>query len=374
MKALKTFYPDPVVVGLVFLIFLFGEITILSIKVFPYIFDGLSVANLKRPLLHLLSFVGGLFLASLISKNFNYRKVNDKLLVYFFISLSILLLLFVVGKKFAFHMPVNRWIWGTSIQPSEISKIILVIFVAYYVANKGNINKLSYFSWVILITALHSFLLFLQPDKGMAIFILASTVILLWYGGTSPKIYLTAFGVFAVLGYLMLTFGGSYIERRFSAWIDPLGDPYDSGYHILQSFLSYINGGLFGMGPGFGLQKLGYLTQADTDYILAIIGEEMGFVGILFLSLLYILLISRLIYISNRVLDTFGKILVAGITINLMLSILISYAMSINLLPPKGIPLPFVSYGVSNMLANMIGLGIVGAIYRRQITYDIDRI
>jgi cell division protein FtsW len=374
MRKLRDFYPDPILMGILLLIFLFGEFTILSIKVFPYLFDGISLESLRRPVLHILAFTGGLFLASFISRKFNYKQVNDKQLVYTLIFLSVFLLLVVLAKKFALQMPVNRWLIGTSVQPSELSKLILIIFVAYYIANKGNINRLSYFSWVILITALHSLLLFLQPDKGMAIFIMVSTFILLWYGGTSPRIYMTAGGIFLILGYLMLSFGGVYVEKRISAWMNPLEDPYDSGYHILQSFLSYINGGIFGMGPGFGLQKLGYLTQADTDYILAIIGEEMGFLGILFLSFLYVLFISRLIYISGKVLDTFGKIIVVGITINLMLSILISYAMSINLLPPKGIPLPFVSYGVSNMLSNMIGIGIIGAIYRGQITYDIDRI
>ncbi len=373
MDRFRRLYPDPITLGLLVLIFLIGEITILSIKVFPYLFEGLSWSNLKRPLMHALSFLVGIFLAGFVSHNFNYRKLNNKNLIYTLVAFSLVSLVLVIGKKLIFHMQVNRWLLGTSLQPSELSKLILVVFIAYYISKKGLIDRYSYLMWVAFIVMLHSLLLFLQPDKGMAIFILVSSFILIWFGGVSPRIYISVGALFALLSVFMLQFGGGYLERRFQAWKNPLQDPYDSGYHILQSLLSFINGGLFGMGPGFGFQKLGYLTQADTDYILAIIGEEMGFIGVLFLSFLYFLLVSRLLYISTRVLDTFGKIIVVGVVVNILLSVLVNYYMATNILPPKGIPLPFVSYGVSNMVANMLGLGLVGSIYRRQITYDIDR-
>ncbi len=374
MESIKRIYPDPVTFILLLLLFTFGELTILSIKVFPYLFEELSIQSFRRPVLHGISFLIGVLIAGFVAHNFNYRRLNNKKLIYTLVGFSIALLTVVLIKKFASQMSVNRWLIGTSIQPSEFSKLILIIFVAYYISKKGYIDRVSYLAWVAFIAVAHSLLLFLQPDRGMAIFILLSTFILLWFGGVSPRIYLPIGAFFAFVSLFMLKVGGSYIDRRFYAWKNPLQDPYDSGYHILQSFLSFINGGFFGMGPGFGLQKLGYLTQADTDYILAIIGEEFGFIGVFFLSTLYLLLVSRLIFISMRIVDTFGRILAVGVIINLLLSILISYYMAINLLPPKGIPLPFVSYGVSNMLANLLGIGLIGAIYRRQITYDIDRI
>ncbi|MDQ7082074.1 MAG: FtsW/RodA/SpoVE family cell cycle protein [Aquificota bacterium] len=182
-----------------------------------------------------------------------------------------------------------------------------------------------------------------------------------------PRVYAPVGVLFGITGFLILAFGGEYIQKRFSAWRDPFGDTFGSGYQVIQSLIAFMQGGFFGQGYGKGLQKLGPLTQADTDYALATLGEELGFPGVFFVMVLYVVVVWRLIRMAREVPDTFGRVIVAGVALNVALSVLVNVLMTVNLLPPKGTPLPFVSYGISNLTANLIGLGLAGAVYKRQI-------
>lgn len=367
MERLRKLYPDPVILFCLILLFLMGLLAIVSVRVAPYIAADLTLYHFKRPFLFALAFVAGLLIMSFTSHALNYRAMNNQRFVYGLVSLSIILLLVVLFKKILMGKAVDRWLVGSSIQPSEFSKLILVIFISYYVSRKGYIRRLRFFGWAILIVIIHSFLLFLQPDKGMAIFIMIVAWLMLWIGGTSPKVYLPVGGLFTLVGTFMIIFGGDYVARRLTAWQDPVSDPFGSSYQVIQSLLAFMNGGLLGQGYGKGFQKLGPLTQADTDYILAVIGEELGLGGILFLFLLFGVLLWRLKRIALETSDTFGRMVVVGVTLNILLAVLINTMMAVNLLPPKGMPLPFVSYGISHLIASLIGLGIVGAIYKRQL-------
>ena len=367
MVRLSKLYPDPVVAFTVILLFLFGFLNLLSVRVGPYLFDDFEPSHLKKPLFFLLSFILGFFFMSFTAFALNYRKLNSKKFVYGAVIVSLLLLSAVLFKKAILGKPVDRWLIGTSVQPSELSKLVVILFIAYYVSRKGYITRLRFLSWAVFVVLVHSFLLVLQPDKGMALFMLLLAWSLLWIGGVSPRVYIPVGLVFAVAGFLMLLSGGEYIQRRFSAWRDPLEDSFGTGYQVIQSLLAFMNGGFFGEGYGKGFQKLGNLTQADTDYALATIGEELGFPGVAFLLILYTLLLWRLIRMAREVPDTFGRVIVVGVALNIAFSVLINTMMVVNLLPPKGTPLPFVSYGVSNLGANLVGLGLVGSVYRRQI-------
>ncbi|MDQ7082713.1 MAG: FtsW/RodA/SpoVE family cell cycle protein [Aquificota bacterium] len=194
---------------------------------------------------------------------------------------------------------------------------------------------------------------------------------MLWAGGTRPRIYLPIAGFFIAFMSLLFLFSGGYAHKRIAAWLSPMEDSFGSGYQVIQSLLAFMNGGLFGQGYGKGFQKLGPLTQADTDYVLATIGEELGFPGILFIFVLFTVLVWRLIRIANETVDIFGKLIVFGITLNILLSVVVNVMMSVNLLPPKGIPLPFVSYGISNLMVNFLALGVVGAVQKRQLRYSL---
>ena len=367
MERLRKFYPDPVILFCLLLLFLMGLLAIISVRVSPHIGYDLSLAHFKKPILFTLAFLIGAFLMSFISFALNYRAINNQRVVYGLVIFSLLLLFMVLIKKLVMGRAVDRWLIGTSIQPSEFSKVVIVLFISYYVARKGYITRLRFFGWATFVVLAHSIFLFLQPDKGMAIFIMLLAWMMMWIGGTSPKLYVPIGGLFTVVGTFMLLFGGDYVSRRLVAWKDPVSDPFGSSYQVIQSLLAFINGGLLGQGYGKGFQKLGPLTQADTDYILAVIGEELGLPGILFIFVLFGILIHRLIKIANETADTFGRMVVIGMALNILFSVLINTMMAVNLLPPKGMPLPFVSYGVSHVLASMIGLGIVGSIYKRQL-------
>jgi cell division protein FtsW len=369
MERLRRFYPDPVLLFSVILLILMGFLMTLSVRVAPHLFSGMELYHFKKPLFFLFFSLIGLLTMSAVSYFLNYKKLNNQKVVYTLVGFSLFLLLLVLLKKIALGKPVERWLLGSSVQPSELSKLIVIVFIAYYVARKGSIDRLRFFGWAILIVVLHSLLLFTQPDKGMAIFILLIAWGLLWIGGTSPRIYIPIGALFIGVALSMILFGGDYVHRRLLAWQDPLRDSFGSGYQVIQSLLSFISGGLLGQGYGKGFQKLGPLTQADTDYVLATIGEELGFPGVLFITVLYTVLVWRLVRIAREVSDIFGKLIVAGVMLNIALSTMVSILMTVNILPPKGIALPFVSYGVSNLLVNLLGLGLVGAVYKRQLQY-----
>ena len=371
MERLGKLYPDPVLLFAVILLFLMGFLSILSVEVMPHIFYDLGLQHFRRPFFFLISFAFGIFVMSFVSYALNYKKLNNQRVVYFLVGISLLLLFVVVLKKLILGKPVERWLIGTSVQPSEFSKVVIVIFIAYYVARKGAIDRLRFFGWAIFVVVAHAVFLFLQPDKGMALFILLIAWGMLWMGGTSPRIYMPVGGLFVLFAVFMLFFGGDYVHRRFMAWQNPIEDSFGTGYQVIQSLLAFMNGGLLGQGFGKGFQKLGPLTQADTDYVLAVIGEELGLPGILFVLVLYGVVVTRLIRIAGEVADTFGKLIVYGVMLNIVLSVVINVMMTVNLLPPKGTPLPFVSYGVSNLFANLLALGLVGAVYKRQLHYRL---
>ncbi len=369
MERLSRFYPEPVILTAVIFLILMGFLNILSIKLAPFILSDIKLEHLRKPAIFLLSSVVGLFIMSAVSHMLNYKKLNDKKTIYTLVGLSLFLLFAVLVKKALLGKEVDRWLVGTSVQPSELSKLIIVLFLAHYVSRKGVINRWSFFGWVVFLVVLHGLFLFLQPDKGMAIFLFAVTVIILWLGCMSPKIYVPILLILASLGVLMLSFGGEYVQRRFIAWKNPMEDSFGSGYQVIQSLLSFINGGFLGQGYGKGVQKLGALTQADTDYALATIGEELGLPGVAFIFVLLGVLLWRLVKVADSATDVFGKLLVGGIAVNIFLSAIINVLMVVNLIPPKGMPLPFISYGTSNLLVNFVSLGIVGAVYKRQLHY-----
>lgn len=363
---MRRFYPDPVVAFSVLLLTTLGFLNTLSVKLPAFVFHGFDLQDLRKPFLMLLFSLIGFLLMSATAFFLDYRRLNNQRLVYSLVILSLLLLILVFVKKIVLGKAVERWLIGTSVQPSELSKLVIILFISYYVARKGAPIGGKFLGWAVLVAVVHSFLLFLQPDKGMALFVLLLAWSMLWIGGASPKIYIPLGAVFSLLGILFLTVGGDYVHRRLSAWQNPLQDYYGTGYQVVQAMLALINGGFLGQGSGKGLQKFGALSQADTDYALANVGEELGFPGILFLLTLYAVLTWRLVRIAVQVVDVFGKLLVAGVTLSILFSTVTNVMMAVNILPPKGIPLPFVSYGISNFLMNFLALGLVGAVYKRQ--------
>ncbi|MFN3598892.1 MAG: FtsW/RodA/SpoVE family cell cycle protein [Aquificaceae bacterium] len=342
-------------------LFLMGETVLISTNVVPYFIDSYSNFSLyKKPLIQLMVFILGFFTASFLART-DYRVFMRGPLPYIITLITLLSLVLVAIKKFITGKPVDRWIFGSSVQPLEFAKISLVIFLSYYIVRKGNLRQWKHLFWALFFPVAMAFLLLLQPDKGGAVFILFITALMVYVGGVPKRVYLIVIPLLSLFIYYILTSKG-YVAERLSAWKDPFLDPEDSGYQILQSLYALARGGLTGVGVGQGLQKMGPLPASDTDFVIAVIGEEMGFVGVLLVVILYCLLIGKLLWYSLKTSEPMEKLLLFGIAFNFALSFLWNLAMVSNLIPPKGIALPFISYGASNLFASLLSLGIVQSV------------
>ncbi|RUM29034.1 MAG: FtsW/RodA/SpoVE family cell cycle protein [Aquifex sp.] len=315
-------------------------------------------------------FIFGLIVMYIFSK-IDYKIYKNKKVIYSTIIISGLLLTAVLIKKFLYPsqngMPV-RWLIGTSIQPSEFSKVVLILFLAYYIGVKGYIEQLKNLIFVLAVLLGHVGLIAFQPDLGMALFFLLLGISLMWLGGVALRIFIPSLIILGTTGIGILLLYSEHVKKRFQGWLDPLSDPYDKGYQIIKSLQAVINGGFLGQGLGKGLFSAIYIRESDTDYVVSLIIENLGVLGFLFLLFLQLVLVIKLFKFANRVYGIYEKLIIVGVTLNIVYSILVNYAMAFNILPPKGIALPFISYGISNLLTNFIGLGIVGSIYRKHLS------
>ncbi|SHK21652.1 FtsW/RodA/SpoVE family cell cycle protein [Thermocrinis minervae] len=349
----------------VFILFAMGEFALIIYHVLPSLYVGsISLNVLKKPLLQLTVFLTAFVFVNYLEKKFDYSVLKNKRIAYLFIGFSTLMLVLVLINKLLTGKAVNRWLFGGSIQPLEFTKLSVIVFLSYYVYSKGGAKEFRYIFWASFLVGLNAVLLFLQPDKGGAVSIMTLTLLILFAGGMPAKVYLPV-----TLGFVLLSLPflrGGYVKERVLAWKDPFSDPTDSGYQIIQSLYAFAHGGLFGTGIGQGVQKLkGGLPLADTDYIIALIAEEFGFVGVLMVSLVYAYLVGYLMVMSIRVKDIFGKLLLFGCASSFALSFLWNLAMATNLLPSKGIALPFLSYGLSNLLMSTIMVGLCNMVIKK---------
>lgn len=342
-------------------LFLLGETVILSVNVVPYLLDyPLKIFVYKKPLIQLIAFILGFIFASLLAR-YDYKLFLRGVIPYLIINISLLSLVVVIIKKYISGRPVERWLLWGSVQPLEFVKIGLVLFLSYYIVRKGNLRQWKYLLWALFFPVAMAFLLLLQPDKGGAVFILLITALMVYVGGVPKRVYLMVIPLLFFFIYYILT-SKDYVTERISAWKNPFLDPEDSGYQILQSLYALARGGLMGVGIGQGIQKMGPLPASDTDYVIAVIGEEMGFMGISLVILFYCILVGRLLWYSLKTKDLTEKLILFGIAFNFALSFLWNMAMVSNLIPPKGIALPFVSYGASNLLASMLFIGLAHSV------------
>jgi len=358
---------DELILISVLILYIIGLANIASASLVGTVFLKFNPFIYKRLVLQVVAGVLGFFIAYLITK-FDYEKLKNPKFIYSIMSLNIFLLALVLVIKYVKHMPVNRWLFGGSLQVSEFSKIVTVVFLAYYVSRKGQVSATKELFFASFIVIFQSILVFLEPDRGSAIFLLFMGFVMLWVGNAPPKVLYpatVAFGLLAV-AFLLLKTGGNYVEGRFAAWLNPFVKANTKGYQIIQSLFAFAHGRLFGVGIGEGIQKEGYLPEIDTDYALALIGEEWGFLGVLFVVALYAGLVYRLFKISDFAEDVFGKLIAFGIGVYIAVQSIWNMMMAMNLIPSKGIALPFISYGSSNLLANLLAIGLVMSVYRKE--------
>lgn len=284
-------------------------------------------------------------------------------LAYPIFILSVLVLIAVlipgIGHRAGGSM---RWlkVAGFTFQPSEFAKLGLIIFLAYFLTKKE--EKIRSFSFgflpTLLLSGLIIGLILKEPDFGAALFLTAMVFILLFISG-ARVIYIASALLVAIPAASLLLMNAEYRYKRLIGFIRPWEDPAGTSFQLIQSFLSFGSGGLFGLGLGEGRQKLFFLPAPHTDFIFSIIGEELGLVGALGVVLLFFILTLRGIQIAMSIQDRFGFYLAIGITLMISLQAVINMGVVLGLLPTKGLTLPFVSYGGSSLIANFIGLGIL---------------
>jgi cell division protein FtsW len=290
-----------------------------------------------------------------------WRKHSAKLFV---ITLLLLLLVFVpgIGRKVN---GASRWINLVllNFQPSELMKLATVLFVSDYVARKSHLlyqvaKTLTPIGSAMLLVSL---LLIAEPDLGATVVVMTLTVSILFLGGIPMKVVwsVLAFGITAVVGLVLVS---PYRMKRVMGFTDPFSDPYGSGYQLAQSLIAYGRGEWFGLGLGRSIQKMHYLPEAHTDFIMAIITEEFGVVGLFVMLTLFLTLIWQIFDVATvaKKLTFYYQALVAqAIGIWIAIQVFINVSVTIGLVPTKGLTLPFVSFGGSAMLVLMAAMAIV---------------
>ena len=256
----------------------------------------------------------------------------------------------------------KRWIslGAFSFQPMEFVKIAVALYLAYFMSSKQELVK-TFSKGVIppfAVTGLFCVLLLLQPDFGSAV-LLAGILFFMCLAGGTRFIYLFVSLGMAVAGALALVLTTGYRARRLMAFLDPFQDAQNTGYQLVQSLYAFALGGFSGVGVGASRQKMSYLPEAHNDFIMAVLGEEMGFIGVSLVMLLFALLFWRCYRVIMGQRDLRDRLSAFGITLVLGLGTVLNLAVVMGMAPPKGVPMPFLSYGGSSLLATMICVGLM---------------
>jgi cell division protein FtsW len=301
-------------------------------------------------ILSLFSFFGALFI------NLDFlRQQSKKILLSVIVILIIVLFL---GQKSG---GASRWIQlgGFSFQPSELLKIFFLIYCADYCSRKKMVLKNFNYGFIPvgLVLIVICLLLLFQPDLGGVIFWIIWFLIFVYLYGAKLK-HLAIIIVGCLISFFFLVKLYPYRIRRIVAYLNPFSDPQGSGFQIIQSQLAYSRGGVFGVGLGEGKQKLFFLPAAHTDFIFSIIAEELGLILTLGIVSIFFLIIHKMLKISDFIDDNFRKGILFGIAIIFFLEVFINIGVTCGLLPTKGMSLPFISYGGTNLIVHYILLGL----------------
>jgi len=276
----------------------------------------------------------------------------------------VLLLLLAVDYIGVTASGSTRWInlFVFNLQPSELMKVALIIFLARYY-NKipaHNINSIKFFILPIFIIFIPFALVVNQPDLGTAMLIAIGGISIIWLVGLRIKYFLFSSIIMICLTPVVISFLKPYQKSRILTFFNPERDPLGAGYQIIQSKIAVGSGGIFGKGFLNGSQSyLDYLPEKHTDFIFTLFSEEFGFIGSVFLLIIYALIIYRIILIGINSKNNFSKLFCYGFGASFFVYVAVNMSMVLGLLPIVGAPLPIMSYGGSSMLSMMVGLGIV---------------
>jgi cell division protein FtsW len=346
----RLLFAIPVVLSLLGIVMIYSASAVLSMERYgsPYHYLGKQLAALG---------VG--FALMFWAMHFDYRRLKTRgLILGSLVAVSGLLMLALVTPS----GPVRRWIsLGLfSFQPSELAKPVLVLFLAAFLDRRAeDINdfRRTLLPCAVVVGGI-SFLIYMQPDLGTAASICLCAALLLYLAGLKTR-YLAAGGALGFVGLVVMIFQANYRVQRLMTFLHPSDDPLGAGFQIRQSLLSFGSGGLQGVNLGEGRQKLFFLPEPHTDFIYAVIGEEIGLLGTSLVLLVFGFLLWRGIRAALRAPDRFGYLLGMGLTLFLVVQATLNMGMVLGLLPTKGLPLPFISYGGSSVMIGLLSVGVI---------------
>src|SRR5690348_15045773 len=296
----------------------------------------------------------------LLAMQFNYQQLKNRRLVYTLLLLCTIGLVCVFG--FSSTNGAHRWIKlpGVSLQPSEVSKIALIIFLAYFLEKRAGEEGDFWRTFVPcgVITALLAGLVVIEPDLGTAMMLVLIFVVMIYTAGARLKhLALAAAPALIVVSGLLIFV--PWRLKRLITFLDPWADPQGSGFQVVQSLIAVGSGGPNGLGFAQGKQKMFFLPFAHSDFIFAVIGEELGLVGALAVILVFALFLWRGVRTALLAPDRFGMLLSLGIVTSIVAQALFNISVVLSLVPTKGIPLPFISYGGSSLVPTLAAVGIL---------------
>ena len=375
-RSLMRYFDWPLFLN-VLAISLFGVVTIFSATSSEVtekpatIMEMLRTQSLTYPRLQLIWIIGGV-VAMFIIIYFNYELYGKYANTLYVINL--LMLLFVLGVEAGRGGMSAFFTWGSDrgFQPSELGKVIMIIcFAKAFSVRMKPVMHMRDIIPLVLFMALPMVLILAQPDVGTALVYMAVFCVMVWVSGTNWKLIASVLAcavliLIPVWYFLNNSSADNFRLTRILIWLDPESYP-DEARQVINGQIALGSGGLFGKGlvsPG-SFASLGYISDDHTDFIFSIVGESFGLVGACLLVLGYILLLGRLLYQSMRIEDPFGSYVVIGVFAMLLFHVVENIGMVIGLLPVTGIPLPFMSYGGSNMLTNMAAIGLAENVIMR---------
>ncbi len=323
--------------------------------VYAYRTFGDSFFFLKRQILW---FVIGLGMLMIV-QGIDYRAYAKYTKVMLLLSLALLVAVLIPGLGHS-AKGASRWIgFGAfSVQPSEFVKIFVVIYLVKVFSMEVKENYIFQLLVPMIVLAVMFILIMLQPDFSTAMNLLFVAVFIFFLSGF-PLFYILSLFIISIPMFYLLIYQVSYRRERLLAYFDPWQDRFGTGYHIIQSFTAFKLGGLLGVGLGFGKQKLSRLPEPHTDFVFAVIAEESGLIGTLFMAFIFSFLFWRGVVVALNAPDNFGRLLALGLTLLIVVQAFLNMGVVTGVIPATGIPLPFISYGGSSLLSNMISAGIL---------------